>query len=127
MEPTERPCGHLDPLDLVAITPGLRADVGSVAIDELLGAPAQVAARGATKLLLREKELAEATRARLARALAQGCRAAGLEFWISEDVDLALAVGAAGVQLSERSPSPLAVRARVRERLRLGVSLHRPV
>ena len=124
MEPTDGPSG---PLDLFAITPGLRADAPAAALEALSEAPANVAARGATKLLLREKELAEATRSRLARELAQGCRAARLELWISEDVELALAVGAAGVQLSERSPSPLVVRARVRERLQLGVSLHRPV
>jgi thiamine-phosphate diphosphorylase len=108
-------------LDLFAVTPG-RGD-----LEELLEALPRLVARGATKLLLREKTLAPARRRQLAGVLVPACRERGLEPWISEDVELALAVGAAGVHLSERSPSPLAVRARLPPEMGVGVSLHRPI
>jgi thiamine-phosphate pyrophosphorylase len=113
-------------LELFAVTPG-RGDG-----DEVVRALPTLRARGASALLLREKQLDAARRRALAESVAPRCRDAGLALWIAEDVELALAVGAAGVQLSERSPSPLAVRSALArsggaDRLALGVSLHDPI
>ena len=109
------------PLDAFAVTPG-RGDR-----DEILAAIPTLAARGARRLLLREKSLAPAARRALAEAIAPACRAAAVELWIAEDVELAKAIGAAGVQLSERSPSPLVVQEALPPALALGVSLHAPI
>jgi thiamine-phosphate diphosphorylase len=107
--------------DAFAVTPG-RGDR-----DELLAALAGLTERGVKKLLLREKSLAPAGRRALAEALAPACRARSIELWISEDAELAAQVGAAGVHLSERSPSPARVRERLPASLGLGVSLHAPI
>jgi thiamine-phosphate diphosphorylase len=107
-------------LELFAVTPG-RGDRA-----ELEAALPRIAARGATRLLLREKQLDPAARRALAESLLPACRRHRLALWISEEVELAMSIGAAGVQLSERSPSPRIVRARLPAGFGLGVSLHDP-
>jgi thiamine-phosphate pyrophosphorylase len=47
-----------------------------------------------------------------------------MEWWIAEEAELAAAVGATGVHLSERSPPPSLIRARFGETLRVGLSIH---
>ncbi len=105
---------------LFAITPG-RGDAG-----ELVEKIAALAAGGLQRLLLREKQLSRTARAALAQRVALVCERHHVQLWISEEVPLAIEVGAAGVQLSERSPSPLKVREQV-SGLALGVSLHEPL
>jgi thiamine-phosphate diphosphorylase len=104
--------------ELFAISPG-RGDRA-----ELQRVLPQLAAGGLRRFLLREKQLDGAARAKLAGTLAPLCRSLGLELWIAEDFELAQAVGAAGVQLSERSPPPSEVAKATGGSLRLGVSLH---
>jgi thiamine-phosphate pyrophosphorylase len=103
---------------LFAISPG-RGDR-----DELERKLPRLAEGGLRKFLLREKELAAARRGELARRLAPLCRSLGLELWIAEEAELAAEIGAAGVHLSERSPPPSAIAARLGERLRVGLSIH---
>ena len=104
--------------DLFAISPG-RGDR-----DELERKLPRLAEGGLKRFLLREKELAAAPRAELARTLAPLCRTLGLELWIAEEAELAAAVGATGVHLSERSPPPSAIVAKWGGRLRVGLSIH---
>lgn len=84
----------------------------------------RLAEGGLRRFLLREKELAAARRAELARQLAPLCRSLALELWIAEDAELAAEVGATGVHLSERSPPPSSVLARFGATLRVGLSIH---
>ncbi len=79
---------------------------------------------GLRQFLLREKQLADAPRRRLARWVAPFCRELGLILWISEDAELAAEVHAAGVHLSEGSPAPSRIQKQWGESLALGVSLH---
>jgi thiamine-phosphate pyrophosphorylase len=113
--------------DLFAISPG-RGDA-----DELEAKLPRLAEGGLRRFLLREKDLTPQRRGALARRLAPLCRTLGrtfgLEWWIAEDAELAAAVGATGVHLSERSPPPSEVRARDGralhgDRLRIGLSIH---
>lgn len=108
-------------VDWFAITPG-RGDR-----DEIVGALDRLAARGVRRLLLREKSMEPGARLRLAADLAARCAARAIELWISEDVAAARETGAAGVHLSERSPSPLEVRASLPATQGIGVSLHEPI
>jgi len=105
-------------VDLFAISPG-RGDG-----DELVRKLPLLAEGGLRRFLLREKEQTDERRAALARRLAPLCRELGVELWIAEDVALARDVGARGVHLSERSPSPLQVARECGGALALGVSLH---
>lgn len=107
-------------VELCAVTPG-RGDAA-----ELESKVAALGAGGLDSLVLREKQLAPAPRLALAERIAQACRAARVELWVSDDVELARSIGAFGVQLSEAAPPPSAVRARAPE-LALAVSLHDPL
>jgi len=107
-------------VDLFAITPG-RGDA-----HELSEKIAALARGGVTKLLLREKQLADAARTALGEAVAAACRSAAIELWVSDDVALARRLGAHGVHLSERSPPPSHLAAAAGP-LAFGLSLHRPV
>jgi thiamine-phosphate pyrophosphorylase len=104
--------------DLFAISPG-RGDA-----DELEQKLPRLAEGGLRRFLLREKQLAPERRDALARRLAPLCRTLGLELWIAEEAEVAAAVGATGVQLSERSPPPSAIEAKWGARLRRGLSIH---
>lgn len=108
-------------VELFAITPG-RGDA-----HELRDKIPALAAGGVGRLLLREKQLSVRARGALGVAVAEACRAAGMELWVSEEVGLAQELGARGVQLSERSAAPADVAAAVAPGLALGVSLHAPV
>ncbi len=107
-------------VELFAITPG-RGDA-----HELREKIAALARGGVTRLLLREKQLDAAARAALGETVAEACRAAGLELWVSDDVALAARLGAHGVHLSERSPPPSRLAAQAGA-LAFGLSLHQPV
>lgn len=104
--------------DLFAISPG-RGDA-----DELLTKLPRLAEGGLRRFLLREKQLPAEQRGALARQIARLASALGLELWIAEDAELAAAVGATGVHLSERSPPPSSIRAQHGARLRIGLSIH---
>ena len=108
-------------VDWFAITPG-RGDFAEIA-----RVVPRLRSLGAARLLLREKQLDATVRLGLARQVARLCRDHAVALWISEDEAAAVAVGADGLQLSERSPSPRLVRARLPAALALGVSLHDPV
>ncbi len=108
-------------VDRFAVTPG-RADRA-----EILAALPRLATLGVTKLLLRERSASREERRKLAEALLPKCRRAAIALWISDDVELAASLPAAGVQLSEAAPSPRVVRARLPASIALGVSLHEPI
>ena len=74
---------------------------------------------GAGAVLLREKDLADAPRRRLAGELRAATAARGAELWVASDVDLAVAVGADAVHLAAADPWPAPVRG-----LRRGRSCH---
>ncbi len=74
---------------------------------------------GATRVLLRDKDLARPERARLADELRAATAAAGASFVVAGDVDLARAAGADGVHLAAHDPWPEAVTS-----LRVGRSCH---
>ena len=107
-------------VDLFAITPG-RGDG-----QELREKIEALARGGVTKLLLREKQLDASARATLGEIVAEACRTAGVELWVSDDVGLARRLGAHGVHLSEQSPPPSRLAAQAGP-IAFGLSLHRPV
>ena len=74
---------------------------------------------GATRVLLRDKDLARPERARLADELRAATAAAGAALLVAGDVDLARAVGADGVHLAARDPWP-----ELRRPLGVGRSCH---
>lgn len=61
---------------------------------------------------------------RLAESLAGPAEAAGAALFVNDRVDIAAAVGAAGVQLGERSLAPVVARRLVRRGLWVGCSVH---
>jgi thiamine-phosphate pyrophosphorylase len=63
-------------------------------------------AGGASTVLLREKDLPDADRTRLARDLRDATAGAGAALWIAGDGALAAAVGADGVHLAAADPWP---------------------
>jgi thiamine-phosphate pyrophosphorylase len=76
---------------------------------------------GATRVLLRDKDLARPARCRLAEELRAATDAAGAALVVAGEVDLARAVGADGVHLATHDPWPEAVLP-----LRVGRSCHDP-
>lgn len=78
---------------------------------------------GATRVLLRDKDLAPDRRARLADELRIATAAAGAALVVASDVDLACAASADGVHLSATDPWPPGGSA---GRLRVGRSCHDP-
>lgn len=73
---------------------------------------------------LRSKQLEDAERAELARALRVLTRERGTGLLISTDLELAETIGADGVQLPEHGPGVAAARARLGERAWIGASRH---
>ena len=107
-------------LRLVFITPGDRDPARTaVLIDSVLRG-------GATTVLLREPQLAPATRRQLAEQALALTAQNGAQLVISRDVELALGVGAWGVHLGWDGPSMEAVRARAGS-LIVGRSAHWPL
>jgi thiamine-phosphate pyrophosphorylase len=80
-------------------------------------APRQVAVQ------LREKDLAGRALLELARALCEKTEAAGVELYINDRIDVALAVGADGVHLGGESLGPADARA-LAPALAVGISAH---
>jgi thiamine-phosphate pyrophosphorylase len=80
-------------------------------------APRQVAVQ------LREKDLAGRALLELARALRETTEAAGVELYVNDRIDVALAVGADGVHLGGESLGPAEARA-LAPALAIGVSAH---
>jgi thiamine-phosphate pyrophosphorylase len=107
-------------LRLVCITPGDRAPA---AIQNLVQA---ALSGGVTAVLLRERALDPEARLRLGLELAALCRQVGAALLVSNDVTLAQACGAAGVQLGHGGPNVAAVR-RAAPELSIGRSAHWPL
>lgn len=79
---------------------------------------------GARAFQLREKDLEAKELCRLAERLLQLTRPAGAALLINDRVDVALAVGAQGVHLTQKSLPPAAARRLVGPERFLGVSCH---
>lgn len=101
---------------LYAITDGPRAD--------LVAACAAALAGGARLLQYRDKSTDAARRAEEARALQALCAAHGVPLIVNDDVELAAAIGAAGVHLGEDDAEVDAARARLGARAIVGVSCY---
>lgn len=103
---------------LYAITPG------GVADDALLARVDAALAGGVRWLQYRDKTRSDTARHALAQALQGRCAAVGARLIINDDVDLALAVGAAGVHLGADDGDLAAARARLGPHRILGASCY---
>lgn len=101
---------------LYAITDGPRADLRDAAAAALDG--------GAALLQYRDKTADAPRRLREAQALAQLCADRGVPLIVNDDIELAAAVGAAGVHLGERDSDIAAARARLGADAIVGVSCY---
>jgi thiamine-phosphate pyrophosphorylase len=101
---------------LYAISDGPRPD--------LLDACAAALDGGAAVLQYRDKTADAARRLAEARALAALCAGRGVPLIVNDDVELALAAGAAGVHLGEHDPGLAEARARLGARAIIGVSCY---
>jgi thiamine-phosphate pyrophosphorylase len=81
-------------------------------------------AAGAQAIQLREKDLQTIEVYRLAERLLDLTRQAGAALVINDRVDIAMALGADGVQLTRKSLPPGEVRSLVGSRMMIGVSCH---
>lgn len=99
---------------LYAITDGPRHD--------LLDVVAQALSGGVKVLQYRDLTADSTRRHAEASALARLCRTRGVPLIIDHDIALAIAVGAAGVHLSQADDDPAAVRASMGEHVIIGVS-----
>lgn len=81
-------------------------------------------AAGLRAVQVREKDLSAAELARLCRALREPTRAAGALLVVNDRVDVALAVGADGVQRTTTSLPIADIRAVADKRLQVGASVH---
>jgi len=81
-------------------------------------------AAGLRAVQVREKDLSAAELARLCRALREPTRAAGALLLVNDRVDVALAVGADGVQRTTTSLPIADIRAVADKRLGIGASVH---
>jgi thiamine-phosphate pyrophosphorylase len=101
---------------LYAITDGPRID--------LLDACAAALQGGASLLQYRDKGSDAARRLHEARALQALCVRHGVPLIVNDDIELAHAVGAAGVHLGEDDAAPAAARARLGSRAIIGASCY---
>lgn len=101
---------------LYAITDGPRADLIEVCAAALAG--------GARLLQYRDKSADAPRRAEEARALQALCAVHGVPLIVNDDVELAAAVGAAGVHLGEDDLDVEAARARLGARAIVGASCY---
>ncbi len=92
--------------------------------ERLLASASAVLAGGGRWLQYRDKQSDAAERRRRAAALAALCRRFGAAMIVNDDVDLALAVGAAGVHLGQADGDPARARALLGADAILGVSCH---
>lgn len=90
----------------------------------LLAQVEAAAAAGVDLVYLRERDLSARDLARLARSCVQAAAATSTRIIVGDRVDIAVAVGAAGVQLRQGSLAPETVRALVPEGFLVGVSAH---
>jgi thiamine-phosphate pyrophosphorylase len=91
---------------------------------DLLDVLAQALEAGVRAIQLREKDLAAEEVLRIGKRLLPLCRAAGAALIINDRVDVALALGADGVQLTRRSVSPKLARGMAGAGMILGISCH---
>ena len=101
---------------LYAITDGPRPD--------LLAAAAAALSGGAVMLQYRDKTADAPRRRDAALALQELCARHAVPLIINDDVELARAIGAAGVHLGERDGDPAAARARLGDHAIIGVSCY---
>ena len=101
---------------LYAITDGPRPD--------LLAAAAAALSGGAVMLQYRDKTADAPRRRDEALALQELCARHAVPLIINDDVELARAIGAAGVHLGERDGDPAAARARLGDHAIIGVSCY---
>ncbi|MDD9938558.1 MAG: thiamine phosphate synthase [Myxococcales bacterium] len=106
--------------DLYLITP----ERPPVAILETLRRALVDLPPGRVAVQLRAPQLASEERRELARALRELTKARGAELLISADLALARAIGADGVQLPERGPTPAQARALLGLEALIGASRH---
>jgi thiamine-phosphate pyrophosphorylase len=106
------------PRGLYAITPDLLDE------ERLVGLVGRAIAGGIDLLQWRVKGGEPARREALARRLKALCDAAGVPLIVNDDVDLALAIDAAGVHIGRDDGDPLAIRARIGPHRLLGVSCY---
>lgn len=107
------------PRGLYAVTPDDGRDPVALAALALAG--------GAVAVQYRDKSADRARRRREARALAALCHANDAILIVNDDVELALASGAAGVHLGRDDAGCAATRARVGDALLIGVSCYASV
>jgi thiamine-phosphate pyrophosphorylase len=106
--------------DLLLITPELApGDIVTRSRAALANAP-----RGRVALQLRARHLGDAGRNELAHALWLLTREHGAPLILNDGVELARTLGAEGVQLPERGPSPRDARARLGATAWIGASRH---
>ncbi|MDB4516979.1 thiamine phosphate synthase [Crocinitomicaceae bacterium] len=91
---------------------------------ELTARVAQAIAGGATVIQYREKQLATTERHRQAAELADLCRRHDVPLLINDDVELAAAVGAAGVHLGRDDTAIRAARSRLGSHAIIGMSCY---
>jgi len=109
---------------LYAITPDPGPDATQRDDQRLVAAVALAIDGGARLIQYRAKGLAQARRRTQAAALAGVCAAAAVPLIINDDLELALAVGAAGVHLGRDDADPAAARARLGAGAIIGVSCY---
>jgi len=107
------------PRGLYAVT-----DSQLIPAGELTHRVAQAIAGGAVVIQYREKHQSRAARQREATALQALCRERGVPLIINDDIELAAAVGAAGVHLGREDASVDQARARLGPRALIGVSCY---
>jgi thiamine-phosphate pyrophosphorylase len=103
---------------LYAITPD------GLSLKQLLANTAQAAASGMAVLQYRDKAASRAEALLTARELAALCHRSGVPLIVNDDLDLALASGAAGVHLGRDELDQLERARAVRPRLVVGVSCY---
>jgi len=113
MAPSELPDG------LYAITDG-----SLIPAAELVTRVAQAIAGGATVIQYREKQLAAGECQQQAAALVELCNRHGVPLLINDDVELAAAIGAAGIHLGKDDSAVRAARSRLGARAIIGVSCY---
>ena len=103
---------------LYAVTPDCTDD------DWLVSAVGAAITGGASIVQYRNKAADEAIRQRQARRLVEACHPRGIPLIVNDSIDLAAAVGAAGVHLGKGDPDPAQARERLGPRALIGASCY---